>query len=133
MTMETLRTKCVTMQILQANKAELEEQLTEVNKNLDDLRHKEIPELMESLGLRNATFDGVGRVQTAADIWCNTKAGRKDDAMQWLRDQELDDMITEGYNASSLKALVRRLLATGAEIPDCLNVTPYTRASIIKA
>ena len=31
------------------------------------------------------------------------------------------------------KALVRRLIEQGAEIPECLNVTPFIRASIVKA
>jgi hypothetical protein len=43
-------------------------------------------------------------------------------------------MIVETYNASSLKALFRRMIADGAEIPDeVFNVTPFIRASIVKA
>jgi hypothetical protein len=42
-------------------------------------------------------------------------------------------MIQETYNSSSLKALLRRMLAEGVDIPDDIfNVTPFTRASIVK-
>jgi len=54
--------------------------------------------------------------------------------MQWLRDCGYEGMITETYNASSLKALLRRMLVEGVDIPDDIfNVAPFVRASIIKA
>jgi hypothetical protein len=43
-------------------------------------------------------------------------------------------MITETYNASSLKALFRRMISEGVDIPDDIfNVQPFIRASIVKA
>jgi len=134
MSMEDLRAKCVAMKELQAKKDKLEEQLSAINKDLDRLRIVEIPPMMESLGVRTATFEGVGRVQTAADIYASTREGQKEAAMQWLRDCGYADMITETYNASSLKALFRRQLAEGIDIPDDIfNVTPFVRASVVKA
>jgi len=122
------------MKILQEKKDVLEEQLKEINKDLDRLRILEIPQIMESLGVKTTTFDGLGRVQLANDIFASTREGKKDDAMQWLRDCGYEGMITETYNASTLKALFRRMLKDGIEIPeDVFNVTPFTRASIVKA
>jgi len=89
---------------------------------------------MESLEVKNATFEGVGRVQLASDLYASTREGKKDTAMRWLRDCGYEGMITETYNASSLKALLRRLMVEGAEIPDDIfNVTPFIRASVVKA
>ncbi len=129
----TLRELCNKMQALQTEKETLEESLKTTNAAIDSLRLKQIPELMDQLEVKNATFQGLGRVQLAADLYCSTKAGQKDAAMQWLRDMEMDGMISETYNASSMKALVRRLIEQGAEIPECLNVSPFIRASIVKA
>lgn len=129
----TLRELCAKMADLQAQKEALEEQSKAMGIEIDSLRLKQIPELMDQLEVKNATFSGIGRVQLAADLYCSTKAGQKDQAMQWLRDMEMDGMISETYNASSMKALVRRLMVEGAEIPECLNVTPFIRASIVKA
>jgi hypothetical protein len=134
MSMDQLRSLCMSMKDLQAQKDALEEQLSGINKALDVIRTKDIPELMESLGLKNATFDGIGRVQLAADLYASTREGKREAAMQWLRDCGYDDMIVETYNASSLKALFRRQIAAGAEIPDDIfNVHPFIRASVVKA
>jgi hypothetical protein len=131
--LNTLRELCTKMQNLQIEKDTLEESLKTANLAIDDLRLKQIPEMMDQLEVKNATFQGIGRVQLAADLYCSTKAGKKDEAMQWLRDMEMDGMISETYNASSMKALVRRLMVDGTDIPECLDVTPFIRASIVKA
>ncbi len=134
MSMEELRGLCVRMRELEASKDELEEQLKSVNRSLDELRLKKIPELMETLELRNATFAGVGRVQLASDLYASNREGQKEAAMQWLRDCGYEGMITETYNASSLKALFRRQMADGVTPPeDIFSVTPFIRASIVKS
>jgi len=128
-----IRALCIEMQTLQVEKERIDAESIELNKALDALRLRQIPEAMEAAGVKNATFPGIGRVQLAADLHCSTKEGKKGEAMQWLRDMELDNMIQETYNASSMKAVVRRLIEQGAELPDCLNVSPFIRASIVKA
>lgn len=121
------------MKIAQDEKEALEEQIKAVNMRLDELRLKQIPEMMDQLEVKNAVFTGLGRVQLASDLYCSTKAGQKDQAMQWLRDCGYAEMISESYNATSMKALVRRLIVEGTEIPEFMNVTPFIRASIVKA
>lgn len=134
MSMDDLRSQCARMKELQGQKDKLETKLSDINKELDVIRTKKIPELMESMELRNVTIEGLGRVQLAADIYASTREGQKEAAMTWLRDCGYDNMITETYNASSIKALFRRLMADGADIPDDIfNVQPFLRASIVKA
>lgn len=129
-----LREIAARMKALQTDKEKLEKQLTDINIELDDIRVRKIPTMMESLGLKNVTFEGLGRVQLASDLYLSTKEGKKEEAMQWLRDTGHTGMITESYNASSMKALIRRLLVDGAEVPtELFNITPFTRASIVKA
>lgn len=132
--MVSLRLMCERMKEMEDQKAELETVLSVLNKDLDWLRKVGIPEAMAALGLRNATFNGLGRVQLAEDIYASTREGMKEAGMQWLRDLGYDDMIVETYNASSLKALFRRMIKDGQPIDDVIfNVTPFTRASIVKA
>lgn len=133
MHMDQLREYAARMRDLQGRKDRLEDDLKTINQELDHLRLVKIPELMESLQVKNATFDGVGRVQLATDLYASTREGKKEAAMQWLRDCGYEGMITETYNASSLKALFRRQLAEGIDIPDDIfNVTPFVRASVVK-
>lgn len=132
--MNTLRELCVRMKALQNQALDIKAEAASVKAPLDDLRLKKIPELMESLGVKTATFAGLGRVQTAPDLYASTRKGKKPDAMQWLRDTGYEGMISETYNASSLKALFRRMLVEGVEIPDeMFSIQPFVRASIVKA
>ena len=134
MEMMELRLLCEQMAKVQKNKDELEEKLKAVNAEFDILRLRKIPEAMEVLGVRNATFEGLGRVQLAEDIYASTREGQKDAGIQWFRDCGYDGMITEGYNASSAKALFRRMIKDGQPIPeDIFSITPFTRASLVKA
>lgn len=132
MSMELLKEKCVEFRRLMGEKERLTEELAEVNKGLELLSRVQIPEIAEALDIKTVTFDGVGRLQFASDLFCSTKEGRTDEAMQWLRDCGYTDMIAETYNASSMKALMRQLIVAGTEVPDFMSITPFTRASLVR-
>lgn len=133
-TMQDLRDLGLQMKSVQDRKTALEAELATVNIELDRLRTKAIPEMMAELELRNATFEGLGRVQLASDLYASTKEGQKGAAMQWFRDCGYADVIQETYNASSAKAIFRNIIKEGGEVPDAIfNITPFVRASIVKA
>jgi hypothetical protein len=131
--MAGLRALCDRMRGMQIKIADLKAQQTEAKIPFDIMRTKTIPETMEQMEVKSATFAGLGRVQLAADLYCSTKKGEKPAAMAWLRDCGYNDMIAETYNATSMKALIRQLIVDGVEVPEFLNVTPFVRASIVKA
>lgn len=130
--MNNLRELCARMKHLQECKEQREEVLKTLNAELDEVRLKLIPEMMEQLEVKTATFEDIGRVQLAGDLYCSTVKGRKEEAMAWLRDCGYDEMISESYNATSMKALIKRLMVDGVDIPEFMQVTPFTRASIVK-
>lgn len=130
--LNTLRELCAEMKVLQLKALDIKAQAAEVKIPLDHLRLKKIPDLMQALEVKTATFQGIGRVQTAPDLYCSTAKGRKVEAMTWLRDCGYEDMIQESYNSSSMKALMRRLITEGTETPEFMNITPFVRASIVK-
>ena len=127
-----LKALCERMVQLQEAKEQREEVMKQLNAELDKVRLILIPNMMEELQVKTATFEGVGRVQLAGDLYCSTIKGKKDEAMQWLRDCGYDDMIKEEYNATSMKALIKRLIGEGTPVPEFLNVSPFMRASIVK-
>lgn len=132
--METLRDLCVQMRDAGLRVLSLKTQTTEARIPFDDLRLNKVPTLMESLGVKTATFSGLGRVQTASDLYASTRKGQKENAMVWLRDCGLESLIKETYNASSLKAVFRGLIKEGTFPPEeIFAVTPFVRASIVKA
>lgn len=131
---EALRKLVLEMKGLQNEMIELKVKTADVRAPLDELRLKKIPEMMQSLEITTTTFVGLGRVQLAGDLYASTKKGCKDAAMQWLRDTGHESLIKEGYNASSVKAIFRAYIKEGTEIPEeIFSVTPFTRASIVKA
>jgi len=130
--LNTLRELCVEMKTLQLKALDLKAQAAEVKIPLDHLRLKKIPDMMEALQVKTTTFQGIGRVQTAPDLYCSTAKGRKAEAMEWLRDCGYEEMISESYNSGSMKALMRRLITEGTETPEFMNITPFVRASIVK-
>ena len=132
--METLRQLCVQMKELQMKALQVKADAAAIRELLDDLRLRKIPDLMASLEVKTTTFTGLGRVQLAADLYASTIAGKKEDAMAWLRDCGYSDMIKPTVNSSSLKALFRQQIKEGVMPPDDIfKITPFTRASIVKA
>lgn len=103
-----------------------------IGKVYDWSRMKLVPLAMESAGVDLLRVDGVGRVSLTADI--NLKVLNKDKQYTWLEEIGAPDIITETVNASTLKALIRRRMKAGEEVPDDIfSVTAFTRASITKS
>lgn len=118
---------------MQRRKELLEGKMKEVNKRLDQLRLSEIPEMMAALEIPNITVTEIGRVTLTADVYASIPPDGKEQAYEWLNDNGFGNCITETVNASTLKALMRRRLRDGEEIPEKLfRITPFTRASITR-
>jgi len=103
---------------------------TKLQKSYDALRMAVIPELMDGLQLKSANVDGVGRVTLTSDAFVSVPAGRQQELQEWLCANGFEDMIKEQVNSSTLKAWAIRRTKAGEEVPECVNITPYSRASI---
>lgn len=122
------------MKAVQARKDELDEALTEVNKRYDYIRLQVIPTRFDNEGITNMKVEGIGRVQLTGDLYTSIQKGKKEEAHQWLSDTGHGDAIQPTINPSTLKAMIKSMIAKGEEIPDDLfSITPFTRASITKA
>lgn len=92
-----------------------------------------VPARMEDEGMEQITVEGIGRVNIRTDIYCSTKKGMGLTLKEWMRENDMEDIITDVINASTLKAWVKEQMKAGNEIPeDLLNITPYDRAVITK-
>lgn len=117
---------------MERRKEFLADKAKEVNKRLDQLRLSEIPEAMAALEIPNLTVAEIGRVTLTADVYASIPPDKKEEAYEWLNSSGHGNCITETVNASTLKAIMRRRIRDGEEIPDVFKVTPFTRASITK-
>ena len=119
------------MRYLQTKKDTLMEELSEVNSRLDEIRLRLIPDAMNDADIRSVTFEGLGRVQLAVDLFASIKD--KAAGYEWLQEHGFDGLIQPYVQPSTFKAEVKRALKDGQEFPEELfTITPFMRASIVR-
>jgi hypothetical protein len=116
-----------------ASKDAAEEVATAWGKIYDYISIRVTPERMTDDGITNIKVDQIGRVELRPDIWTQTLDPVK--LKGWLEEQGMGDIIVPSVNGSTLKALIReQMKKDGGSVPpaDVVQVTPYTRAVIVK-
>lgn len=105
-----------------------------INKRIEEIVKKELPEFMDADGVSNVKIDGVGRLSLRTEVYASILAENRETAYQWLRDTGRGSLVSETVNASSLKAAMKECLKNGEEIPESLiKVTPVTVAVLTKS
>lgn len=93
-----------------------------------------LPERMEDEGIETQQIKDVGRLQSIDDIRCNVLSENREALHQWLRDNGYGSMVNPDVNSSTLKAFIKDCIANGIEYPtDLVNISPYTRATVVKS
>tara|TARA_R110000744_G_C19371646_1_gene562780 strand:+ start:15469 stop:16254 length:786 start_codon:yes stop_codon:yes gene_type:complete len=107
---------------------------TKIQKSYDFLSIDVLPERMDEEGIQTLKIKDVGRLQMSSDIRCAVPAANREDVKAWLNEHGHGSMISDTINASTLKAFVREMMKENKEWPsDLLKVTPYSRATVVKA
>lgn len=128
----TIHTLALEMRRLQTQKDTLMEELSGVNERLDNIRLRLIPDAMNDADIRSVTFEGLGRVQLAMDLFVSIKD--KEVGYAWLGDNGYEGLIQPYVQPSTMKAAFKKALKEGQEFPEeIFAVTPFMRASIVKA
>ena len=78
----------------------------------NSMRFTVIPELMDAEDITNIGVEGVGKVNLQDDISC--KVEDKEKLAEWLKDNEMEDLIVEQVNAQTLTAALRERMKTNA-------------------
>jgi hypothetical protein len=102
-----------------------------IGKIYKDLKEIDIPAKFEEAGVTSITIGGY-RFTKSESI----RASMKDKiaAYDWLRNNDLEDLITETVNSSTLSATARTLMEEGKELPeDMFNVYIMNNTSVTKA
>ena len=120
------------MRAIQARMDDMDIEWKALTKELDEIRLKLIPDLMNEEGIRTVTFDGIGRVQLAADLYVSI-IGNKEETYEWMKDNGYGGVVVEYIHPSTLKATIKEGMKAGREFPeDKFKISPFTRASIVK-
>lgn len=93
-----------------------------------------VPASFEEDGITHVPLAEGYRVGVNTRFQVSIRAGMKEDAYDWLRDNELGSLITDTVNASTLSAAGKSLLEEqGKELPDSLfNIALLPGASVTK-
>lgn len=118
------------MQDLQESKVRFEKAMTEINAQLDVLRLELIPTKMEAEGITNVNFEEIGRITITADAY--VRLGDKAEFKDWAEANNMGDLFQPTINSSTLKAWAKRRVKQGEEVPECVIMTPFQRASITR-
>ena len=130
--LQSLYDLALKMKDLQEKKEKAEEYLKKVNIVLERLRTTDIPDAMAEANMKTVTFTGVGRIQLAADVYVSY-ADHKEEAFSWMTENGYSNVVQETMNASTVKAIFRKMLKEGKPVPDTIfRITPFTRASIVR-
>ena len=78
---------------LQRQKQLLEEQIAKVNRKYNTLADEDLPQLMIEWGVAKVTLSGGETVEVKPTYGAHIKAENKPEAFQWLRENDLDDII----------------------------------------
>lgn len=113
-----------------------------IEKLYDILRFTVVPEVFADNEITTLTLEGIGRCNILDDIGVSMMGDSKEEKeqhkqafYQWLRENELEDIITQTVNAQTLAAFVRRQIQSkdGLKLPyDHIKVNPVTRAQITR-
>lgn len=106
------------------------------------LRLVKIPAVFDERAIKTLAVTGLVDVEgntinmrcgLTSDIYASFKAGKKEEAYQWLRDNGRGDLIKETVAPGTLKSSAKDALKKGQSFPEELfNVTPFTRAGLTK-
>ncbi len=89
-----------------------------------------IPEAFEREGLTSITTASGKRV-TVSQLVRAAIAGDKEAAFQWLRDNDLSEIVIETVNASTLSSVAKTLIEEGKELdPDLFKTTILPSTSV---
>ena len=120
------------MRAIQARMDDMDIEWKALTKELDEIRLKLIPDLMNEEGIRTVTFDGIGRVQLAADLYVSI-IGNEGETYEWMKDNGYGGVVVEYIHPSTLKAIIKEGMEAGREFPeDKFKISPFSRASIVK-
>lgn len=100
-------------------------------KTFDWLRVSYIPARMDDMESSSIKIPDYGRLGLTDDL--RVKVIDQTALFAWLEENDLGDMISETVNASTLKASLRKRLKKGEEVPDMVELTPFTRANLTKS
>ena len=123
MSAETMEAVVTELRRLKDKKDQLNDQLTETNKQITHIEQAKLPSMMETAGITAFKVAGIGSVSVKNETFTYVPADNREQLHSKLREQGHGDLITESVHHSTLNSFVKECLAAGIEVPDEIKVT----------
>ncbi|RPJ29581.1 MAG: hypothetical protein EHM33_00505 [Chloroflexi bacterium] len=99
---------------------------------IDKAKQETIPTMFKENGITSIAVDGY-RYVISETVRASIPPASKEQAYEWLRENELEKLIIETVNSSTLAAEARRMIEAGKELdPDLFNVYILPNTSVTK-
>lgn len=132
MSIERIKELMMQMNTLQAEIAERKDRQTRLQKELDRLRNKEIPDLMAGEDVDRLAIKSIGTLHLFP-MAIVKQVGPRDSIREYLEENGWGDIVVPSVNSSTLKALVLEQMEKGHEFPDELfDINMWSQARILK-
>lgn len=107
--------------------------LGDIGKIMGELKNFKLPEAFEAEGIKTLNMADGSRITITQSVRASVVGGKKDEAFEYLRANDLGDLITESLNASTLSAFVKTQLEKNISMPDDLfNVVVMPTTSLTR-
>lgn len=114
-------------------KDRLDEVVKAFNSVYEELKTIKLPAKFEEAGVPTINLDEGFRVTVGHRLFASIKGGMKEEAYQWLRDNDLADLVTETVNASTLSAVAKSMAEENRELnEDLFSVAILPTTSVTK-
>lgn len=122
------------LRALKERKQAIEDQLTDVNKQISYKEGVTLPELMTAHGVSTFKCPGVGTVYLQNETDVSVLADNRPELHAFLREQGDGSLVTETVHPATLKSYVKeKLEASDVELPEFIKVTFRRVAKLRKA
>lgn len=112
-------------------KEDLESQLKDVNKDIEQLAQRDIPTIMEAQEVTNIKIAGVGTIYLQNKVKASITADDKAEAYAWLSENGHGDLIKEYVHPKTLEAWAKEQIENNMPIPEeFIRAYKYTQAAI---
>lgn len=114
----------------------VESDLVQMKQEYDDVRKRQLPDLMQTLGLIGPdgkgrfTHDSGARVHLTHKVRASYVKSAEDVFFRWLRDNGHNSLIKETVHPQTLASLAKELMENGEPLPPELSAFVETTAVI---
>lgn len=91
--------------------------LEKIDQMVEGLKRKKVPDLFTARDVSSVTIDGY-RFTHTVNIRASIRKGLKEEAFNWLRNNELGDLIIETVPAQTLSSTATMLADDNKTLPD---------------